>query len=170
MKKYIVNFLQSTYGIFIILAVIIWLPTWFYMSYTSPIDIQYKYNGIKYQAENLQIAQPINIEVKGKYVKELFNKNVEFDGTIKVGDKIFTGPLGFNKYGMTSLELGNEHYGMIFISDLFQNLTIEIHEADQNGAYSWSGWMVSAPCNERKEAVEISNILEQKLHRSLIIK
>ena len=171
MKKYILNSLQSTYGIFIILAVIIWLPTWFYMSYTSPIDIQHKYNGIKYQSGYLQSEEQINIEVRGKYVKDIFGKFVDFDGNINVGDKIFTGPLRFNKYRMTSLESNGKFYGMMFINDMFQNLTIEILEPNQNGGHSWSGEngrMISAPCNDRKEAVKISNMLIQKLHTSSI--
>lgn len=174
LKKYIVNFLQSGIGILIIFTVIVCLYTLLYISYTRPRDIQYKYNGIKYQIGNLQSAEPINIEVKGKYVKGLFGKYVEFDGTIKVGNKIFTcKPITFNKYKMSSLESSEGPYGMIYIGDMFEKLTIEILEPNQNGGYSWSGengWMISAPCNDRKEAVEISNKLIQKFYKNQVIK
>lgn len=64
-------------------------------------------------------------------------------------------------------------YGMIFIGGMFEKLTIEIDEPDGSGGYSWSGkngWMISAPCNNRAEAVEVSNMLIQKLHKDLVIK
>ena len=172
MKKYSLNLFKSGYVIFVAAIAIVFLLTWFYMLYTSPIDFQYKYNGVKYQVSNLKGAELINIEVNGKYVKGLFGKYVDFDGTIKVGDKIFTGPLRFNKYKMSSLELGNEFYGMIFISNMLEKITIEIHEPNQSDDYSWSaenGWMISAPCDDRKEAVEISNTLMQRLRKSPVI-
>lgn len=172
MTKYLKNILLSGYGILFMFVVVVVLTTWIYMSYTRPIDIQYRYSGIKYQIGDLQSAEPINIEIKGKFVKELFGNYGEFDGTIKVGETIFTDrPIGFNKYKMGSLTSSEGQYGMIFIGDKFENLTIEILEPNQNGGYSWSGEngrMISAPCNDRKEAVEISNILIQKLHTSSI--
>jgi hypothetical protein len=173
-KKYIANFVLSGYGILIIFAAVVSLSTWFYISYTSPKDIQYKYNGIKYQAGNLQSAEPINIEIKGKFKKELFDIYGEFNGAITVGEKIFTdSSIAFNKDKMGSIDTGKGQYGMIFIENMFEKLTIEIHEPDGNGGYRWNGingWMISAPCSDRKEAVQVSNILLQKSHKGLKIK
>lgn len=136
-------------------------------AYTHPIDIHCGYNGIKYQASNQKSGEPINIEIKGKYVRELFTNNMQFDGTIKIGDKVFDErPRAFNKNKMALLESIEGHYGMIFVDSNFQKLTIEILEPVGNGGYTWNdktGWMISAPCNDRVEAVKISNMLEQKL-------
>jgi hypothetical protein len=78
------------------------------------------YNGIKYQAGNPQSVEPVNIEIKGKYIKELFVKEVEFFGTIKIGEKVFScSPIVLNRDKMGQLE----SYGMIYISDKFRKLT-----------------------------------------------
>ena len=169
MKKRIIDFLLSDKVIIITLIVSISLFTWFWISYDQSRDVEYKYNGIKYLAGNLQSAEPINIEIKGKYVKQLFVENVDFYGTIKVGENAYNyNPITFNKYKMGSLE----PYGMIYISDGFEKLTIEILEPNQYGGRSFSyrnGWLISAPCNDRKEAVEVSNALIQRLYKGLVI-
>lgn len=165
--------LLSRYSILFIFILAVCLYTRFYMSYTSPKDIQLKYDGIKFQCGNLQSAEPISIEINGKLTRELrqlfvkYDTYGEFNGTIKVGEKIFTcSPIVFNKDKWTSLETSVGLYGDIFINDMFQKLPIEILEPLGNGGYSWNannGWMVSAPCNDRIKATEISNILEEKL-------
>mgnify|MGYP001788005456 CR=1 FL=1 len=170
MSKRIIGFLISDKFIISTVIVTIFLFSWFWISYNRPINIDYKYNGIKYQAGNLQSEEPINIEIKGKYLRQLFVDNVEFYGVIKVGDKAFDyNPVIFNRYGMGQFD----PYGMMFISDKFEILTIEILEPDQNGGRSWSpqdGWLISAPCNNRVKAVEISNTLEKRLFKNLVIK
>jgi hypothetical protein len=57
-----------------------------YVIYTS-IDIQYKYNGIKYQAGNIESAEVVSIEIKGKYVREWFGKPKLFEGQIIVNQR-----------------------------------------------------------------------------------
>jgi len=166
-KKIFTNVLLLRYGILFIFILGVCLYTWFYMSYTRPIDIHYEYNGIKYQSGNLQSAEPIRIEINGKLTKELYREYGEFDGTIKVGENIFTGrTMVFNKDKMASLESSEGFYGMIFVDNNFRKLTIEIFEPTGNGSYTWddrTGWMISAPCNDRVEAVRISNILAHQL-------
>ena len=174
MRKYLKNILLSGYGILFMFIAVMFLTTWLYMSYTRPIDIQYRYSGIKYHIGDLQSAEPINIEIKGKFVKELFGNYGEFDGTIKVGEKIFADrPIGFNKYKMGSLVSSEGQYGMIFIGGMFKKLTIEIDEPNKYGGYSWNwknGWMISAPCSNRTEAIKISNELIQKLNKGLVVR
>jgi hypothetical protein len=170
MKRSIIDFLKSDRFILTTLGIAICLFTMFYISYNQPREIDQKFNGIKYQVGNPQSAEPINIEIKGKYEKELFVKGVHFDGTIKIGDKVFPlSPTGFIEYMILDLE----SYGILYISDKFELLTIEVLEPTVNGGYSWSGqngWLISAPSDNRKEAVEISNKLMQKLYKGLIIK
>lgn len=174
MKKYIVDFFKLGNGILTIFALTIFLSTWFYISYTGSRDIDIRYNGIKYQAGNLQSFEPIIIEIKGSYSKRLFSREAEFNGTIKLWERVVSDkPIKFNKYKMGVLDTDDGIFGMIFISDMFEKLTIEIHESNQKGGHSWNsnnGWLISGPCNNRGEAVEISNILEQRLHRELVIK
>lgn len=173
MKKYISKLLQSELGIFIIVVITLCLITWVYMSFTQPKVIHYNYKGIKYQAKNLQVSEVIDIKVDGKYVSRLFGKYVLFDGTIKIGEKVFAGEqIAFNKYNMSTLQSDDVLYGTIYISNEFKELTIEVLELDLNGGNSWSaqdGWMISAPCNNREEAVQISNMLIQRLHKNLVI-
>jgi len=169
LKKHAIDFLLSGKVIITTFVVALCLYTWIYISYNQPEHIEYKYNGIKYQAGNPQNVETINIEIKGKYVKELFVKEVEFFGTIKVGEKVFScNPIKFNRDKMGELK----SYGTIYVSDEFEKLTIEILEPTHNGGYSFSlrkGWLISAPCNSRKEAIEISNALMKRLYKGLVI-
>jgi hypothetical protein len=69
-------------------------------------------------------------------------KEVVFFGTIKIGERVFScDPIKFNRDKMGELK----SYGMIYISDKFRKLTIEILEPKQNGGYSFSyrnGWLI----------------------------
>ena len=74
---------------------------------------------------------------------------------------------------MGSLMSSAGQYGMIFIESVFEKLTIEVDEPDEHGGYSWSGkngWMISAPCSNRIEAIKISNELIQKLNKDLFVR
>lgn len=170
MKRSIIDFLLYDKLIIIAIGAAACFFIWFYISYNQPLEINYRYNGIKYQAGNQQSAESVNVEIQGRYKQELFVQGVNFYGTIKVEERSFScNPISFNKYMMGELE----SFGMIFISDKFKQLTIEILESNENGGYSWSGqngWLISAPSKSRKEAVMISNTLEQKLHKNLVIK
>lgn len=171
MKGYIEVIRKSNFVVFIAFAAAVLLYLSITIPMESPKNIEYKYDGIKYQAGNLQSSEPIRIEINGKYVKKVFSAYVDFEGTIKVGEEVFNGPIRFNKYKMGPL--GEGYYGMIFIKGIFEKLTIEIHEPDANGVYSWSGmdgWLISAPCTNRAEAVAVSNELIGKLYKPLIIK
>lgn len=176
MKKNMKDSVQLGNYILIFIVVLIILGTWLYMSYTSLKNIEYSYSGIKYQIGNLQSSEPINIEIKGKFSKELFGEHGnygEFNGTIKVGEKIFSGPIKFNKDKMGSLISNEKQYGMIYIEGMLEKLTIEVDQPDGNVGYTWSGrngLLISAPCTKRAEAVEISNNLIGKIYESLDIK
>ncbi|MEG6521063.1 hypothetical protein [Desulfotomaculum sp. 1211_IL3151] len=132
------------------------------MAYTGAKEIHYQYKGIKYHTEKKELVEYTDIKVDGKYYRSLFGKTDEFLGTIKVGDKVFNysnTPMKFNEYKMTSIEEANEHYGMIYINDMFKKITIDVHMNKGNGVYSSSNWLISGPCINRKEAVSISDYL-----------
>ena len=69
MKKNVSKFVQTDKGIMFLFIVIIFISTWAYMAYTKPIvtDLEYSYNGIKYDAGNLNYAEPVSIDISGIY-------------------------------------------------------------------------------------------------------
>ena len=166
-------------GNILIIAIIgsIILGTWLYMSYMAPLEIHYKYSGLKYKNGDPSVVVPITIDIDGSYTRGLFNKEDEFKGKIIIADKELNcekKPIKFNKYKMASLDSGtisnSEHFGMIYIGDMFKRLTIDIHELGENQVYYPSGWLISAPCEKRDQAVEISNSLVQRMSKGLLIK
>lgn len=177
MKK-LSDFVRSDKGLMIILLVILFLASWVYNSYTQPKDIEYSYNGIKYQAGNLEIAEPINVEVKGVYKKDYFGGTDMFTGDIIIDGELYYGvyrdgnisnKYSFSKYYIGSIE-NKQFKRIIYISDMFRELTIETIEADENGGGFFSytnSWLISAPSNTRGGAIAISNNLIQKLHKNI---
>lgn len=107
----------------------------------------------------MQSVETISIEISGKLTRELRQLFVEsdqygeFSGTIKLGEKVFTGSsIVFNKGKMALLSSSEGQYGPIYINDMFQKLTIEILEPTGDGGYTWNSgnsWIVSAPCKNR---------------------
>lgn len=181
MRKYLKNILLSGYGILFMFVVVVFLTTWLYMSYTRPIDIHYRYSGIKYQAGNLQGSEPISFEIKGKYERKWFEKPELFEGQIIIDCKALYGVNGdgseSNKYAFNNEKMGSIQgdgfKGSIYNNDNMKEILIEIHEIDSKGSESFSyknGWLISAPCNSRKEAVEISNMMIQKFYKDVVIK
>lgn len=181
MKKNISNFVQTDKGIIFLLIVIIFISTWSYMAYTKPIvtDIEYSYNGIKYQAGNLDYTEPVSIEINGIYTKMRSSGDIIFKGDIIVNGEMSVGygndggEYSFNSESNHNVIKWDYFTGDLFISDMFREISIDILESNGNGGQSFSyndGWIISAPCNNRSEAVEISNKLIQKLHKNVLIK
>lgn len=165
--KIIFNFLIPWVICFLVIA----LGSFLYKSYISK-EIHHKFSGIKYHEEKTEVTEPVNIEINGKYTRSLLGKTDEFAGIIKIADKVFIFidyPIKFNKDRMAAFDTKQGHYGMIFIDEMFNRATIDIHRPKGNGVYSSSGWYISAPCKNRKEAVEISNLLIQKTIRDFKI-
>lgn len=146
-------------------------------TYNYGDEIIRSFDGIKYQAGNMESSTPVKIEIKGTYKKQreagdyLLKGDYMFEGDIIVDgepshERIFL----FNDYNMTSIE-NDSFYGMIFISHMMEEITIEILELDERGGHSFSyddGWFISAPSSSRDEAAAISNKL--KMRKDYIIK
>jgi hypothetical protein len=169
MVKMIRRFLQSEIGILIAIITVISIFTWLYLKYTHTRDISYKYDGIKYQAGNLEVVENISIEIKGKYAKSLFGKKDSFIGTIRIGDKTFNdnnGIIYFGKEKWSSLiDANGISYATIYYSGIFKKITLTLYEKSQDGNLVWNannGLLISAPSKTRVEAVEISNSLLHK--------
>lgn len=181
MKKNITNFIETDKGIIFLLISIIFISTWVYSVYTKPIvtDIEYSYNGIKYQAGNLDYEEPINIEIKGVYTKErssgdiLFKGDIIIDGVMSFGYENDGNEYAFNNESNHNVIKWDDFTGDVFIGDMFKELSIDVLEANGKEEHSFSyndGWIIAAPCNNRSEAVEISNKLIQTLHKDVLIK
>ncbi|KPU46370.1 hypothetical protein OXPF_00120 [Oxobacter pfennigii] len=69
MIKYIKDKMQSDISLVIFITFLIVFGIWIYITYTEPMEVNYKYYGIKYKAGNPQISEPIAIEISGKYKK-----------------------------------------------------------------------------------------------------
>ncbi|WP_143154889.1 hypothetical protein [Tissierella praeacuta] len=162
------------YIVIAILAII--TIVWIY-KYNYKYHINYTYDAIKYQSNNINSEIPIKIVVKGVYRKEHGSKDYIFKGDIIVDGELCYGSgrerneYAFNKYNMSSIEI-NGLTGNLFISDMMEEMSITIFESKQDGGKHFSyndGWLISAPCNTRCGAVTISNKLIQKLHKGIVI-
>jgi hypothetical protein len=151
----------------------------FCIVYAYPRNINCSYDGIKYQAGSNENVESVKVYVEGKLRKRLFNKGNEFSGKVIMDDIHFdylVSSLKFDNKGLGLLEYRQSSnmnlYGNMLISGMFKNITIQIFEKD-NGGNSWdstAGWLISAPCNNREEAVVVSNVLIKRLNKEAIIK
>lgn len=152
-----------------------------YYKYSQPREIDYTYQGIKYQIGNLSSEIPVKIEIKGVYKKGFWGNPDLFDGEIIVDGKTLYGVGAFrsrnNIYSFSnekmSLIQGDDFRGGIYDNDNMKDILIEVHELDSAGIETFSynnGWLISAPCQNRKQAVYISNKIIQKIHKELLIK
>jgi hypothetical protein len=180
LKKHFKNALLSDYGILSMLIVVVCLSSWLYMLYIRPIDIKYKYSGMRYQAGNLQSAEPVSIEIKGKYERRWFDKPELFEGQIIIDGEICyaidgggnkSNKYAFSKEKMSYIESDN-FKGFIYNNQIMKEITISLlkQSYSEETFIFRNGWFISAPSNNRKEAVEISNKLIQKLHKDVLIK
>lgn len=122
-----------------------------------------------YQQGNPEVTETFSIIIEGKYSKSLFRNEDEFVGTMDLGDDtVINCHLKFNQNHKAALEdiadLGTSQntYGLMYIDDVFKELTIIRYKQDQNGVLRSDGWYISAPCTTREEAVQISNRLLRK--------
>jgi hypothetical protein len=177
MNKFIQRVLFSKYSIILIIAAIC-LNVWL----TRQREVDYKYNGIKFQIGSRQSAEPMSIELKGKYKKVWYRKEQIFKGQIIVDGERFYGGTGdeelmntfvFKRWNFGFIDSGSTA-SMLFIDEMLREITIGIFEpksADGHGVLSYkNGWLIAAPCNAREEAVVIANRLIQKHHKDVIIK
>lgn len=163
--------LLAAFGLVIIIIVIA------SFNYNRSYNIQYSSDGIKYQSNNLNEVKPIKVEVRGVFLKNEFGTQTSFEGDIIVD--------GINSYGaghsnifafsrqMMSFIENEKFEGFIFASDKMEEITITLDRTDsskEEGYSFFNGWLISTPCKNREQAVDISNKLIQKLHRDVQIK
>lgn len=151
-----------------------------YFYYTFPQKVNLTYNGIKYKLGDLQEQQEqIKITINGYYYNKLFSKDF-FKGSISIDNEGYPSDESYPRLKLLvgeQLQMisyldwegdGTYHtYGQTFIGENLDGLTICVQN-EQNGWNSEDGFMVSAPAENRVEALEISNklmnsVLKKKL-------
>ena len=140
-----------------------------FIVYFLPRKLNKVYNGVRYRLGNSEEVEDVELSIDGYLSKGLF-KGDKFEGTITIGDeKLSKLDMRFDKRGTTVLFYYDDSsgdyaaYGTIFTNDLKKEFTITILEKDnQEGQKLWSGkdgLMISAPANNREEALALSNKL-----------
>lgn len=173
--SYIFTNIKAIITICIVLALVIFSC----FKYNQTYEIKYSYDGIKYQANNLNSGIPLSIEVDGVYKKGYFGNGDTFIGKIIIDGELYyaqyrykSHEYGFNNNNMSQIE-ADGFKGSFYIGDMFNEITIEIHETDINGLESFSymnGWLISAPSENRSQAVYISNKLIEKQQKFIYMK
>jgi hypothetical protein len=175
----VINYIFTNIKTLITICFILALVVFGSYKYNQTYVIKYTYDGIKYQSNNLNSGIPMSIEVDGVYKKGYFGNPDIFEGSIVLGGELCYGQYrhrsheyAFNNYKMSQIESDN-FKGSFFINDMFKEITITLHEIESTGNESFSyndGWLISAPSENREQAVNISNKLIQKLHKDVNIK
>lgn len=177
----LINYITTNMRTIIVICFLAFLVIFSSYKYNQIYVIQYTYDGIKYQANNLNSGVPLSIEVNGVYKKGYFGNLDKFEGKIIIDGELCYVPDGdrsrgyeysFNKYKMSPIASDN-FKGFFFIGDMFKEISVEIDEPENTGGDKFSyrySWLISAPSENREQAVQISNKLIQKLHKDVNIK
>lgn len=175
------SFLDKNKYFFVLILIVIGLLLITLRYYSKEYTINNSYNGIKYQSNGIDKSINVKIEISGEYLKGFLGRTDMFKGKIIIngencfaisGDGSRSDKYEFNKEKMSYIET-DSFEGFIFVEDYMRNITITIDKIKDidNEIYSFNnGWLISAPCKSRDEAVNISNKLIQKLHNDVLIK
>lgn len=140
-----------------------------YLYYRTPKLVKVEYQGIYYQLGNPDMAEKIPVVFDGYLTRGLWLED-SFRGTITIGDEILNkvdirlpkdGPSVIMDYDEATGEYVS--YGSIYTKDMKKSFTISVFQydkaTDSDGWSSADGAMISAPAQDRKEALELSNQL-----------
>lgn len=145
----------------IILAVIILLFALYISNNYNGDTIRRSLDGIKYQSGNSRLYSVVKIEIDGILKEEEFGYT--FEGNITIdGEPSSEKRFLFDEHNMSFLKTDSIR-GMIYVSEGMKEISIEIYELDDRRNYTFSydgGWVISAPCKNREEAVIITNKLK----------
>ena len=141
----------------------------FVFFYMIPKDIHHEFIGIRFQAGNTNLIEPVLIKVEGTYKRKSFMSNDfnKFEGTIMIdGEKSYSdiwdhtkfNVFKFNNNKMASI-VNNNFEGHLFIDNMMKEITILIYHEDKTGFDFKSGWLISGPASTREQAVTITNDL-----------
>lgn len=158
--------------------------------YTYPKQLTFTMQGVMYQLgeENKDYVKPAAVSVNGKMQKSILGVKT-FKGVIDIEGENIPVPeenreleLRFSEHGEAQLfyryiKSGNFKqflYGIIFINNDFSKIAIMKYQAnpDDNGG-GWNGsngYMISAPAQNRDEALKISNELLDDFYTKFTLK
>ena len=168
---------RKKYIIYIVIIVFLIIGALYFI----PKKLYKEYSGIMYRLGDENYEENINISING-YISRGFFKEDKFEGTMKIGDKELQKlDMRLTKNNGDLLFYYDEDtrdyisYGQISLNKTREKITISVFEqSEQNKAKkNWSskdGLMISAPANNRIEALEISNELLKDVLEKMILK
>lgn len=138
--------------------------------YTLPRDMQTQYTGVEYRLGDTASAKSINVQMNGSIQKRFFEHN-RFRGDMKLGENSLEHmDVVLNPDGALLMVRNNEtgkleRFGVLYANNDLSIWTIAVLEpvvlfGQVSEERFWdveSGLMISAPANNRQEALLISN-------------
>jgi hypothetical protein len=152
----------------------------------KPTNISKSYNGINFDFNNEEMEEPVTIGINGTITRDLMLRPKTFKGTISVDSNIFefTEPVSFmpipygksKKYYELILDFENvsdwklnhdslyNRFGqralwIIYTDRNFSVISIVPMPPDKDGGWTSSSEIIAAPCDNREDAVNITNKL-----------
>lgn len=151
-----------------------------------PFKINKSFEGIYFDFDNAELVEPVNFSIDGTLTKDLLYRPKTFKGTISIDSNIFeiTEPLTFsdNDYSSSKnyfiLDLDYEnipgwklnsdylftHFGQraywtIYTDITLSNFSIVAMAPDKDGGFTSTSEIITAPCNNREDAVKVTQRL-----------
>lgn len=151
-----------------------------------PFKINKTFEGIYFDFDNVELVEPVNVSINGTLAKDLFYRPKTFEGTISIDFNVFeiTEPLTFsdNDYSSSknyfilnldyenitgwklnsdylSNHFGQRAYWIIYTDITFSNFSIVAMAPDKDGGFASASEIITAPCNNREDAVKITQKL-----------
>ncbi|SKC68737.1 hypothetical protein [Maledivibacter halophilus] len=159
--KYINKYRNIIIIYFLILA---YFLTW------VPKEFNHSFDGVKYRLNSDKIIKETRVVFEGVLIKPIFGGN-SFSGTITIdGVKYNVFELKFDEFNSASINGLKDSgasfsLGYIYFDKAYESFTITLYEKKGLNSYGWNpenGLMVTAPAQNRAEAVELANYHLQK--------
>ncbi|MFC4776111.1 hypothetical protein ACFO9Q_04940 [Paenibacillus sp. GCM10023252] len=171
--------------VFLILLCIVVSSVWYF----TPKQYNRTLEGVYFQLGNDQVFERIKIQFKGKIRNQIngsksFKGNLKFEGNEipKVPEdrtelellyhggnfsSVFSGFRIIDEAGRVTADI--YQYGMIYINNNFTEFTIALTNLDNEETWNpTNGLMITAPVDNREEAIKISQKLMNKFRIELI--
>ncbi len=144
----------------------------------APTEINYEYEGIYFDNDNPELAEPVNVVISGKISKDAWLRPKAFVGNISINNTsieitkqlLFSYLRDTNNLYLNDFEEGkgwsfnpdsllkhfdsNEVWWHISMDKKFSMITIVPIESDRS-----STQRIAAPCNNREDAIKINRML-----------
>ncbi len=183
-KKEYVEMKDIIKAIFILIAcmiALVILPMIIKNTIYAPAKVNKEFEGIYFDFDNEEFVEPVNVIINGTFARDMLLRPKIFEGIIYIDSNKFeiTEPLLFSNisesyflpmeyYNVTDWNLNHDylynHFGQratwsIFIDRTFSNITFVPMVPDKEGGFSSSSEIITAPCNNRDDAVRITQKL-----------